>query len=159
MHSTLINLVWLSKVRARSVKWQNSPIILPPQIFSFKSQWVHQYPFKCQTPTWKSGNRIVNYFWNPIWKDLGWKRYIAPRWSLRPPLIFVSKINQGDLQYFRIRNPVNQDKLASPAGFEPASPAWKAGVLGQARRWGRSIYWKKKVKKWAAKGSNLRPLD
>ena len=26
--------------------------------------------------------------------------------------------------------------LASPTGFEPVSPAWKAGVLGRARRWG-----------------------
>ena len=25
---------------------------------------------------------------------------------------------------------------ASPGGFEPPLPAWKAGVLGQARRWG-----------------------
>ena len=40
------------------------------------------------------------------------------------------------LLVWEIIKPIFGWKLASPAGFEPASPAWKAGVLGQARRWG-----------------------
>ena len=30
--------------------------------------------------------------------------------------------------------------VASPRGFEPLLPAWKAGVLDLARRWGRNIF-------------------
>ncbi len=38
--------------------------------------------------------------------------------------------------------------LASPRGFEPLLPAWKAGVLDLARRWG--LHW------WVVRDSNAR---